>query len=488
MSVIGTNVITPLDAQTPIVGSYTANGTSAVIDTTGYNSISVQISNFWEADITFQASNDNVNWVNVQGYAFNSTLNSVDTVVDNDIYMLPVIGRYFRLLIYGFQSGTINTTTYLRSQSLAGLGEAAISQSMDPTTGIPLNVSIGNVQSPGQAPAAASIPVALANEQILDKYIFGKAYTQTSTYLNYNMLLDQAQASIDPGAPLDCLQYRSLYFQFNSGGPVGGGNTVNAAFIFEGSNDLINWTNVSGYRLDGGSTVGVVEVRNFNPINIGVNGTYGFNIMLRYFRVRCTSFTSSSFIQFSTTLRMTSLTYTTQAYVNIGQQNGSAIPGGTASFNSSNQTVSGLGTITSGTVAPIIVGGGDKSIVRAEMIGAPINPAVTGYNFSGPWSRQASFDIGGGANVTGVNPLFAEDKTYPVNVRLERTTQGQDSVQDLLQQILIELKAMNYYIRETPQAIGQLLQGATANIVPTAMQDEVESFSYDPNVLNNKNG
>ena len=53
MSVIGTNVITPLDAQTPIVGSYTANGTSNVIDTTGYNSISVQVSGFWESNKFF---------------------------------------------------------------------------------------------------------------------------------------------------------------------------------------------------------------------------------------------------------------------------------------------------------------------------------------------------------------------------------------------------------------------------------------------------
>ena len=116
-----------------------------------------------------------MNWVPVQGYASNSSMSATDTAVDNDIYVLPVVGRYFRINVYEYQSGPINVTAYLRTQSLAGLGEAALTQAMDQSNGTPLNVTFPGVTGSGQQPAANSVPVALANEQVNDKLIVGKA-------------------------------------------------------------------------------------------------------------------------------------------------------------------------------------------------------------------------------------------------------------------------------------------------------------------------
>ena len=456
------------ESSVPITGSLSANGTLITTETLGANSISVQLTGNWEASVTFQASNDNTNWVNVQGFGFNSTVNSIDTVVNNDILVFPVLGRYFRAVVSGYQGGPVVATAYLRSQDVSALGISALSQAMDNTTGTPLNVTFEGVQGSGQQPAANSVPVTLSNENIQDKFITGRAFTQTTTFLNYNMLLDAKDSGINPGAPLDCTQYRSFYFQYNAGATSGAGSTVNATFIPEASNDLVNWTNVSMYRLDGGSSVGVNEIRNINPINIAGNAVYGGNIMMRFFRLRCSAFTSASFIQFTTILRMTPMTYTAQTYTNIGQVGGTAVVGGATLTNPA---------AAGATFPPIIVGGTDRSIVRSELIGAMGQGGINNnYLYNGPYGRNAYYDLAGAAGVAGPQPFLSEDKTYPVNVRLERSTSGQDSVQDLLQQILLELKINNHYTRETPLAL------ATSNF--SSMNDDIMALANDKTLYN----
>lgn len=481
--------VTMVDGVTPITAALTTNGTLFTVETFGYNTISVQLSGDWQALCTFQVSNDNVFWANVQGYTFNNFLNSINTAQDNGVYIFPVTGRYFRVVVSNYKAGTVSTVSYLRQQSLAGIGETMLTQAMDPSNGTPIQTTFAGIQGPGQQPAANSMPVALANEQILDKYIFGKAYTQTSTYLGFNMLLPQEQASIDPGAPLDCLQYRSIYFQFNSGGVTGGANGVNATFLPEISNDLVNWTNTEVFRLDGGSAVGVTPTRSINPANIGGNALYGANLSARYFRLRCSGFITTVFIQFTTTLRMTPMTVVTETYTNFAQQNGSSLAQGVTNFNSNNQGVTTTGGQTSSGISPLLIGATDHSVVRQEMLGAPINPAVTAYNFGGPWARQANVDVAGAFTVSGPMPFMAEEKTTPVNVRLERSTNGQDSVQDLLQQILVELKALSYYTRELPVSIALAVsQGNPLMADPGSMSDDPENFYNDPTLSQYRKG
>jgi hypothetical protein len=278
------------------------------------------------------------------------------------------------------------------------------------------------------------------------------------------MLLDAKDSGINPGAPLDCLQYRSIYFQYNSGAVAAGANGVNATFLPEASNDLVNWTNVSCFRLDGGSSVGVTEIRSINPTTYGASAIFGANLMMRYFRIRCSAFTTTVFIQWTTTLRMTPLTYTTETYTNIGQVGVVAVLGGATLTNPSNG---------SATFPPTIVGGLDRSVVRSELIGAMGTGGIAqSYLTNGPYARNSYYDLAGAAGVAGPQPFLAEDKTYPVNVRLERSTNGQDSVQDLLLQIVLELKALSYYTREAPQALNSGLMAS--------FRDEPDNFAKDP--------
>lgn len=483
MSVVALTVpleISDAGAVIPIPpGGGSGNGVIFTVDTAGFNSISVQLSGQWFANVDFETSNDGTNWVSTQGFGFNTDLYATESATQNDVYLIPVLGRYFRLLVSNYVSGPIDVTAYLRFQSIAGLGEASLTQAMDASTGTPINTTIAGIQGPGQQPAKNSMPVTLSNENIQDYYIAGRAFNQTTTYVGYNMLLPPEQSAINPGAPLDCLQYRSIYFQFNTGGNALGSNTVNATFIPETSNDLVNWSNVSVYRLEGGSSVGITEVRSINPVNFGASAIFGANLMLRYFRLRCSAFSSSQFVQFTSVLRMTPLTYETQAFASISQQNGNSLPGAS--------TMTSAGAI-SAAFPPLVIGGPDRSVTRSELIGAPYNNLASYTN--GPYVRSAYFDLAGNMGVSGPQPFLSEDKTYPVNVRLERTTKGQDSVQDLLQQILTELKALNYYTREMPMAISTLNQLANPLIAGSfpSMEDDPENFYDDVTITQLKKG
>jgi hypothetical protein len=48
--------------------------------------------------------------------------------------------------------------------------------------------------------------------------------------------------------------------------------------------------------------------------------------------------------------------------------------------------------------------------------------------------------------------------------------------------MLVELKALNYYTRETPTAIASLMQSPNALAAPASMQDDPENFFDDSNL------
>jgi hypothetical protein len=477
----------PADASTAITASLSAAGTLLSTPTAGYQSISVQLTGTWVGSVVFQASNDNTNWVNVQGYAFNTTESAVDTAVNNDIYLFPVIGFYFRAVVTtktltGWNpntgaststdisfSGTVSATAYLRTQGLAGLGEAALTQAMDQTTGTPMNVVFPGMAQPlGQQAAATSIPVAMANEQVQDKFIVGKVFTGN---VPVNVVLNEdASAQPNIGGWIDCTQYGSIYVTVTQSASVTAG-----AIQLEVSNDGVNVVN---------NPIGFFDVQgvasgalNSTGAGISLSGTAGTtltrvgNIAWRYVRLRVSTAIASTAtnVQAFITLRKVTTPYMMGTQMNFTQIASSNLP-------IINQALSA--TNTNG-IMPI--GGYDYSVVRPDIQGAPYPIAATNSSI-GPYWRRNYVDFAGNQGVAGPDPRYAEDKTYPVNVRLEHTTSGQDSVQDLLQQMLVEFKALNYYIRELPQAIAAMnqLPNPQAASNPASMQDDSENFADDP--------
>lgn len=475
----------PADASTAITASLSAAGTLLSTPTAGYQSISVQLTGTWVGSVIFQASNDNTNWVNVQGYAFNTTESAIDTAVDNDIYIFPVIGFYFRAVVttktlVGWNaqtgaststdisfSGTVSATAYLRTQGLAGIGEAALTQAMDQATGTPINVGFQGFNGPGQQNAANSFPVAMPNEQILDKWISSRVI---GTPLNNLTMIPMDGAGPMPANPygwIDVSQYRSIYVNMICLG------TLTGIITIEASNDGINLVNIpanSLYDTQGQDAGNFQAAGSSMGLGTNKNATRVGAIAWRYLRFRVTSaITGTGTVQVTAMLRMTPSIYT---IAQVNQQNiagsnpvlpASMISAQTASLN-----------------YPFFpLGGVDKSLIRSELIGAPVpNGVANQYLFNGPYARSLYTDLAGGMGVAGPQPFLAEDKTYPVNVRLERTTSGQDSVQDLLQQVLLELKAHNYYLRELPLAISSMNQTPNPSLVSSpSMQDDPENFA-----------
>ena len=92
----------------------------------------------------------------------------------------------------------------------------------------------------GQAAAAASAPVALANEQVQDLVLNGAA---TQSALNNNILLASAGAgSVDTVAGASAMTYHSFTTQVNGGAGISAG-----AVTFEGSNDNTNFHSITVY-------------------------------------------------------------------------------------------------------------------------------------------------------------------------------------------------------------------------------------------------
>jgi hypothetical protein len=117
------------------------------------------------------------------------------------------------------------------------------------------------------------------------------------------------------------------------------------------------------------------------------------------------------------------------------------------------------------------------------------NPVLVGGVDSGALVRRVLTDTTGQLQTDVNNQLFNgaiyTEQFLPLRVEEIRTTRGQDSTQDLLQQILVELKTLNYYTRETPNSINLMLQQSSlAGFMPASMQDEQEQFFSDTTLFN----
>jgi len=463
------------ESPNAITGTLTANGVLFTTETLGANTISIQLLGDWQALCTFQVSNDNTYWANVQGYTFNNYMSSTNTAQDNGVYIFPVTGRYFQVVVSNYKSGTVSAVSYLRQQSLAGIGETMLTQAMDSTNNTPMNVTFQGVTQAGQSPAVNSVPVTLSNENIRDLYIASK---NIGTPLSVNTVIPMDGAypiPTNPGGWIDVAQYRSLYMNMVCLG------TLTGTISIEVSNDGVNLVNSPGFNfydtqsLDaipaGALTSGAVSLgTNKNATRVG-------NLGWRYLRFRVTTAVGGTgTVVVTAMLRMTLSPY------GVSQAQLSSIQGNNYG-SAASMTNAGA---QSATFPPLVVGGNDCSVIRSEFIGnMGAGGIAQNYNTNGPYARNAYYDLAGAQGASGPQPFLAEDKTYPVNVRLERSTNGQDSVQDLLQQVLVQLKAQTYYIRELPNAIAQMAQYPNPNSeYPTSMADEPESFYNDKNLFN----
>jgi hypothetical protein len=121
--VSGTVSVTPTDGTVPAGAPFTATSAAVLfdIDTSGYESITTQLSGAFVGTALYEVSNDRVNWVaqvgNLAQNVGNSSLGSSDT--GPSIRTFPTFARYFRVRVGTYTSGTFTVSPILRSSSVS---------------------------------------------------------------------------------------------------------------------------------------------------------------------------------------------------------------------------------------------------------------------------------------------------------------------------------------------------------------------------------
>lgn len=170
-----TGQVVPADNRV-ITGSLSRIGTIWQVETTGYNSISVQVfaQVAFSATLTFQASNDGTTWTAVSGWSITGSANSVSQTSAAGHFLIPAVGRYFRVQVTAYTNGIPAAVGVLKSapawypataptiggfSGTPGFNLAQVSATTVVTAGVAGIQAIGGNIAVGAAPTANPTPI-----------------------------------------------------------------------------------------------------------------------------------------------------------------------------------------------------------------------------------------------------------------------------------------------------------------------------------------
>lgn len=99
----------------PFTNGRNTVGPLLTLDTTGYNSVVVQLSGTWAGTVTFQSSNDGATWVSAIGWSVAGAAVPVATSTGNGQWIIPAAGRYFRVAVTAYTSGLVAASVVLKA-------------------------------------------------------------------------------------------------------------------------------------------------------------------------------------------------------------------------------------------------------------------------------------------------------------------------------------------------------------------------------------
>lgn len=158
-----TGQVVPADNRV-FQGSLSRIGTIWMAETTGYNSISVQVFGTFSATLTFQTSNDWTTWTAVAGWSVSGNQTSTSTASAATHLLFPAAGRYFRVQVTAYTSGVPAAIGVLKSAPAwypaatpnVNIAQVATNTAVTAATGV---LAVGGNIAVGAAPTANPTPI-----------------------------------------------------------------------------------------------------------------------------------------------------------------------------------------------------------------------------------------------------------------------------------------------------------------------------------------
>lgn len=91
------------------------------VDTQGYRSLSVQLFGTWVGTVSFLTSNTGQDWGAVAGWNIAASQVPVTSTTANGTWVIPCVGRYIKIQVTAYTSGTVLGAAYLRNQPVPPL-------------------------------------------------------------------------------------------------------------------------------------------------------------------------------------------------------------------------------------------------------------------------------------------------------------------------------------------------------------------------------
>lgn len=252
--------VAPVDLSTqtsfgPITAANTVLFTA--VDTSGRRSIVLQLTGLWGSGIFFEQSNDNTNWLQVTAVAQASDVVTVDAAYGPDIYIIPVVARYFRARTFGDFSGSVSGSYTLRTLEVPPFFQNNKIVDVDP---------------------AVSMPVAGNDPQGYTRRI---AVTELGHIIPADgRVLQGSRTGAGVILQGDATGYGTLVFQAFNGFGTPGWNVAP-----EFSNDGATWTSAQFWNVSGGSATSGAAAS---------AGLFVTPVLGRFFRFRCTSYATGA--------------------------------------------------------------------------------------------------------------------------------------------------------------------------------------------------
>jgi hypothetical protein len=91
-------------------------GSLALVETTGYNSVVVQLTGTWAGTQSFEVSNNGSAWSSVAGWVVAGAASPVTSVTASGHWVFPCVGRFFRVRFSTYTSGLAVVNLVLKNQ------------------------------------------------------------------------------------------------------------------------------------------------------------------------------------------------------------------------------------------------------------------------------------------------------------------------------------------------------------------------------------